>query len=72
MITTVTRVTPAAAYRRTSRATERYMEERLWQRALSRLEGPQQRPRPPKTPSKFAAVLRAVQGKLGRYIDIYV
>ena len=76
MMTTITRVTPVTAYRRTTRATERYMEERLWQRALSRLEGPQQPARPPKKaprrPSSFAAVLRAVHSKLGRYVDIYV
>lgn len=70
------RVTPATAYRRTTKATERYMEERLWQRALRRLEGPQQPAQPPKKklrrPSSFAAVLRAVHSKLGRYVDIYV
>lgn len=70
MLTTITRVTPVSAYKRTTRATERYMEERLWQRALARLEGP---PRPvPKRKRTFADVLRAVRGKLGRHIDIYV
>jgi hypothetical protein len=70
MMTTITRVTPVSAYKRTTRATERYMEERLWQRALARLEGP---PRPvQKRKRTFAEVLRAVRGKLGRHIDIYV
>ncbi|WP_341897186.1 hypothetical protein [Ferrovibrio terrae] len=68
-----TRVTPVTAYRRTTRATERYMEERLWQRALRRLEGPAKPVKhKSRTVSSFAAVLRAVQGKLGRYVDIYV
>jgi hypothetical protein len=67
-----TRVTPVTAYRRTTRATERYMEERLWQRALRRLEGPAKPVKRKSTASSFAAVLRAVQGKLGRYVDIYV
>ena len=69
MMTTITRVTPATAYRRTTRATERYMEERLWQRAL-RL-GDEQRAAPKKKRT-FAEVLRAVRGKLGRHVDIYV
>ena len=70
MMTTITRVTPVTAYKRTTRATERYMEERLWQRALARLEGP---PRAvPKKKRTFAEVLRAVRGRLGRHIDIYV
>lgn len=70
MMTTITRVSPATAYKRTTRATERYMEERLWQRALARLEGPA-RPQPKKRRS-FAEVLRAVRGKLGGHVDIYV
>lgn len=67
---TITRVTPVTAYKRTTRATERYMEERLWQRALARLEGPARNQ--PKKKRSFAEVLRAVRGKLGRHIDIYV
>jgi hypothetical protein len=70
MMTTVTRVTPVGAYRRTTRATERYMEERLWQRALARLDGP--RPEQAKKKRSFSDVLRAVRGKLGRHVDIYV
>ncbi|MEK9971372.1 MAG: hypothetical protein VW600_19725 [Ferrovibrio sp.] len=70
MMTTVTRVTPVGAYKRMTRATERYMEERLWQRALARLDGPRQAP--PKKKRSFAEVLRAVRGKLGRHVDIYV
>lgn len=70
MMTTITRVTPVSAYKRTTRATERYMEERLWQRALARLEGPARSQ--PKKKRSFADVLRAVRGKLGRHIDIYV
>jgi hypothetical protein len=69
MMTTITRVTPATAYKRTTRATERYMEERLWQRALARLDGPRPTPKKRRT---FAEVLRAVRGKLGRHVDIYV
>lgn len=69
MMTTITRVTPATAYRRTTRATERYMEERLWQRALARVDTP---PAPKKKRRTFAEVLRAVRGKLGRHVDIYV
>lgn len=69
MTTTITRVTPATAYKRTTRATERYMEERLWQRALARLDGPRPAPKRKRT---FAEVLRAVRGKLGRHVDIYV
>jgi len=73
MMTTITRVTPVGAYRRTTRATERYMEERLWQRALARLDGPQKPAEPPKKKKRsFAEVLRAVRGKLGRHVDIYV
>lgn len=70
MMTTITRVSPAIAYKRTTRATERYMEERLWQRALARLEGPARSQ--PKKKCSFADVLRAVRGKLGRHVDIYV
>jgi hypothetical protein len=70
-MTTVSRVPATTAYRRTTKVTERYMEERLWQRALRRLEGPPKQPTPPKKKS-FAAVLRAMHGKLGRYVDIYV
>ncbi len=75
MMTTIQRVTPATAYRRTTRATERYMEERLWQRALSRLEGPA-REAPPqpvkKRPRSFRAVLAALRDGLGRHVDITV
>lgn len=75
MIATVSRIPATTAYRRTTKATERYMEERLWQRALRRLEGPAQKPARPEKKSRgatsFAAVLRAVQSKLGRHVDIY-
>lgn len=72
-MTTVRRVPAATAYRRTTKATERYMEERLWQRALRRLEGPAKVEKPKnRAIASFAAVLRAVQSKLGRYVDIYV
>ena len=84
MITTVTRIPASNAYRRTNKATERYLEdrvwqktmdERLWQRALRRLEGPVQTDpdkKPTRRAASFAAVLRAVQAKLGRHVDIYV
>jgi len=71
MITTITRVAPTAAYRRTTRATERYMEERLWQRAL-RLSDEERAAHLPKKKRTFVEVLRAVRGKLGRHVDIYV
>jgi hypothetical protein len=71
MMTTITRVTPATAYRRTTRATERYMEERLWQRAL-RLGDAERAAQQPKKRRTCAEVLRAVRGKLGRHVDIYV
>ncbi len=71
MMTTVTRVAPVTAYRRTTRATERYMEERLWQRAL-RISDEERAARQPKKKRTFAEVLRAVRGKLGRHVDIYV
>lgn len=72
-------VMPARPSYRTGRAKERYAEERLWQRALGRLEGPQQPAKSPKKKepeqrrvSSFAAVLRAVQEKLGRHVDMLV
>lgn len=71
MITTITRVAPVAAYKRTTRATERYMEERLWQRAL-RIGDEERAARLPKKKRSFSEVLRAVRGKLGRHVDIYV
>lgn len=79
MITRIDVMPTRPAYR-TGKALERYAEERLWQRALSRLEGPQQPARSPKKKSpaeepqtsSFAAVLRAVQQKLGRHVDMLV
>jgi len=71
MITTVTRVAPVSAYKRTTRATERYMEERLWQRAL-RISDDERAAHLPKKKRSFAEVLRAMRGKLGRHVDIYV
>lgn len=76
MMTTIQRVTPTTAYRRTTKATERYMEERLWQRALRRLEGPaaelpRQAASKPRKRS-FRAVLSALRDGLGRHVDMYV
>lgn len=74
---TTTRIHAVSAYRSIPRSTERYMEERLWQRALQRLEGPKQKPVPARKkktgPAKsFAAILRAIRNGLGRHVDIYV
>jgi hypothetical protein len=71
MMTIIARVAPVTAYKRTTRATERYMEERLWQRAL-RLSDEERAAHLPKKKRTFAEVLRAVRGKLGRHVDIYV
>jgi hypothetical protein len=71
MMTTIARVAPVTAYKRTTRATERYMEERLWQRAL-RLSDAERAAQQPKKKRTFAEVLRAMRGKLGRHVDIYV
>lgn len=73
--TTIMRVTPATAYRRTTRAMERYMEERLWQRALARLDGPTPEPRPATKPKKkrsFRSMLAMLRDGLGRHVDISV
>lgn len=77
IVTRVSVIPPASVYRRTAKANERYMEERLWQRALSRLDGP--RPEPARSPEKiekkerrsFRKVLGAIRNGLGRYVDIY-
>jgi len=71
---TTTRIQAISAYRSIPRSTERYMEERLWQRALGRLEGPQQ-PKPKRRRSRsFAAILRDTMsrlgGRIGRQVDI--
>lgn len=72
MITTrVSIVQPASVYRRTAKANERYMEERLWQRALSRLEGPAQEPPKKERRRTFRKVLGVIKNGLGRYVDIY-
>lgn len=67
---TTTRIHAVSVYRSIPRSTERYMEERLWQRALARLEGPARSQ--PKKKRSFAKVLRAVRGKFSRHVDIYV
>jgi hypothetical protein len=61
---TTTRIQAISAYRSIPRATERYMEERLWQRALERLEGPPRRQKGPRRRS-FAAILRDTLARLG-------
>jgi hypothetical protein len=72
MPTIVVPVPATTAYRRTTRANERYMEERLWQRALNRLEGPA-KPPPRKTrPRSFRSILAALRDGLGRHVDIIV
>lgn len=70
MPTIVVPVPATTAYRRTTRANERYMEERLWQRALGRLEGPAKPA--PRQPRRFRSILAALRGGLGRYVDIIV
>lgn len=76
---TTTRIQAISAYRSIPRSTERYMEERLWQRALQRLEGPKQKPAPARKKKQtegrirsFAAILRAIRNGLGRHVDMYV
>ncbi|WP_374301152.1 hypothetical protein [Ferrovibrio sp.] len=74
---TTTRIHAVSVYRSIPRSTERYMEERLWQRALQRLEGPKQKPAPARKKKarqtkSFAAILRAIRNGLGRHVDMYV
>lgn len=79
IVTRVSVIPPATVYRRTMTSNERYMEERLWQRALRRLDNPQPEPAPAAPVSRkkkgkrsFRSVLTAVSRGLGRYVDIEV
>lgn len=78
IVTRVSVIPPTTVYRRTMTSNERYMEERLWQRALRRLDNPQPEPAPaPVTRKKkgkrsFRSMLTAVSKGLGRYVDIEV
>lgn len=67
---TTTRIQAISAYRSIPRSTERYMEERLWQRALGRLEGPQQPKKKRRSSRSFAAILRDTISRIGRRVDI--
>jgi len=76
IVTRVSVIPPATVYRRTMKSNERYMEERLWQRALSRLDGPRPEPAAPPRKKKgkrsFRSVLGVISRGLGRYVDIEV
>lgn len=67
---TTTRIHAISAYRSIPRSTERYMEERLWQRALERLDGPQPPKKKRRRGRSFAAILRDTIGRIGRRVDI--
>jgi len=78
IVTRVSVIPPSTVYRRTMKSNERYMEERLWQRALRRLDNPQPEPAPAAVTRKkkgkrsFRSILNVVSRGLGRYVDIEV
>jgi hypothetical protein len=77
IVTRVSIIPPTTVYRRTMKSNERYMEERLWQRALRRLDSPQPEPTPAANRKKkgkrsFRSVLGVIGKGLGRYVDIEV
>lgn len=77
IVTRVSVIPPSTVYRRTMKSNERYMEERLWQRALRRLDDPQPEPTPAVTRKKkgkrsFRSMLNIIGMGLGRHVDIEV